>query len=98
MKIPVSKFIGKPFMSHGNLNYTSTMYVDDLSKALESELGQLAPEGLSGLPVNSPQYNQALDLQYKLELLKSGAYPKYKSGGGVKRVKINALPNNWKTT
>ena len=96
MKIPVSKFVGKPFMSHGNLNYTSTMYVDDLSKALQTELNQIAPFG-SASPSVGRNYRQALDLEQKIDLLKSGQYPKYKSGGGIKRVKINALPNNWKS-
>jgi hypothetical protein len=97
MKIPVSKFIGKPFMSHGNLNYTSGQYVNDLSQNLRKELELFGPEGSKGIPMHLPAHKQALDLEYKLDLLNSGAYPKYKSGGGVKRVKINALPNNWKS-
>jgi len=96
MKIPVSKFVGKPFMSHGNLNYTSTMYVDDLSKALQTELNQIAPFG-SASPSVGRNYRPALDLEQKIDLLKSGQYPKYKSGGGIsvpdlRRVKINSLP------
>jgi hypothetical protein len=90
IKIPVSKFIGKPFMSHGNLNYTSADYVLDAQKHLTDRLNIVSPEGgsseiLKGFqtPATTVRYNKALKIEEQLKKLNSGEYPKYKKGGPV---------------
>ena len=86
IKFPVSKFIGKPFMSHGNLPYTSNDYVFDLKAALKDKLGIIAPEGGSamietGTPSTNIRFQRALNIEKQLDKLNSGEYPKYKKGG-----------------
>jgi hypothetical protein len=88
IKIPVSKFIGKPFMSHGNLNYTSADYVLDAQKHLTDRLKLVAPEGsssqiLRGSPSTNIRFTKAIEIEEQLKKLNSGDYPKYKKGGPV---------------
>jgi hypothetical protein len=88
IKIPVSKFIGKPFMSHGNLNYTSADYILDAQKHLTDRLKVVAPEGsssqiLKGTPSTNIRITKAIEIEEQLKKLNSGDYPKYKKGGPV---------------
>jgi hypothetical protein len=79
IKIPVSKFFGKPFMSHGNLPYTSVDHVNtikfDINKQLNHLKSTLTPEELLNYK-NFPRYEEALK---ELE-----NYPKHKQGGIIK--------------
>jgi hypothetical protein len=79
VKIPVSKFFGKPFMSHGNLPYTSVDHVNtikfDINKQLNHLNSTLTPEELLNYK-NFSRYEEALK---ELE-----NYPKFKQGGIIK--------------
>ena len=76
--VPVSKVFGKPFMSHGNLPYSSTHYVDDLKLALQGEIESLRP--IEHTAWEGPERIKAWEQQ--IENLKN--YPKYEDGGIIK--------------
>ena len=76
--VPVSKVFGKPFMSHGNLPYSSTHYVDDLKLALQGEIESLRP--IEHTAWEGPERIKAWEQQ--IENLKN--YPKYGDGGIIK--------------
>jgi hypothetical protein len=78
--IPVSKFIGKPFMSHGNIPYTWAEHQKNLTNFLESKIGdRLALQQELGLDF-TPQVSKFLN---QLEKVKS-ATPIKKYGGFIK--------------
>lgn len=72
IKIPVSKFFGKPFMSHGNISTTSNQYVEALKETIKDRL--LFRENLSPEQIR----------QYTKDLTNLKNYPKYKQGGIIK--------------
>jgi hypothetical protein len=79
INVPISKVFGKPFMSHGNLPYTSTDHVNtikfDINKQLNHLNSTLTPEELLNYK-NFSRYEEALkDLEN---------YPKFKKGGIIK--------------
>jgi hypothetical protein len=76
--VPVSKVFGKPFMSHGNLPYSSTHYVDDLKLALQGEIESLRP--IEHTAWEGPERIKAWEQQ--IENLKN--YPKFEEGGIIK--------------
>ncbi len=78
-KIPVEKFVGKPFMSHGNLPYTSTNYVNGLRNELLEKLANLNKR--IGPNEIRPTLNEERWLQ---ELKNLESYPKFKQGGIIK--------------
>jgi hypothetical protein len=104
--VKLDKFIGKPFMSHGLLDYTSTQHASNVRKRLLSEIGDFNnsmkywDDATNSVKMRELTPNQAKylsDLQTKLRELYGPTYPKQKKGGETKRVKINGLPKNWKT-
>ena len=87
--VPVSKVFGKPFMSHGNLPYSSTHYVDDLKLALQGEIESLRP--IEHTAWEGPERIKAWEQQ--IENLKN--YPKYEDGGIIKDDRGYWNPDNW---
>ena len=77
-KIPVEKFVGKPFMSHGNLPYTSTEHVNLLKENILSEIERFKPQVNTAF--EGPQ--RMAKMQADLKNLEN--YPKYKKGGIIK--------------
>jgi hypothetical protein len=77
-KIPVEKFVGKPFMSHGNLPYTSTEHVNLLKENILSEIERFKPQVNTAF--EGPQ--RMAKMQADLKNLEN--YPKYEEGGIIK--------------
>lgn len=80
IKIPIDKFIGKPFMSHGNIPYTWAEHQSNLTKFLDSKIAdRLAAQMETGVDF-TPQVSRLLQ---QLEKVKS-AVPIKKKGGVIK--------------
>lgn len=78
VKIPVSKAFGKPFMSHGNLPYSSTNYVDDLKLALQGEIENIQPQ--------ANEWPRAAETmaRWQGDIKSLENYPKFEEGGIIK--------------
>ena len=77
-KIPVEKFVGKPFMSHGNLPYTSTQHVNLLKESILSEIEKFKPQ------VNTAFEGPERIVKMQADLKNLENYPKYEQGGIIK--------------
>jgi len=77
--IPVDKFIGKPFMSHGITPYTSYDYLGELSTQIKDKINRFAPNVNTSF--NGPE--RMAKMQQDLENVKKYS-PKYKKGGVIK--------------
>lgn len=77
--IPVDKFIGKPFMSHGITPYNSYDYLGELSTQIEDKINKFRPS--VNTSVNGPE--RMAKMQQDLENVKKYS-PKYKKGGVIK--------------
>lgn len=76
-EIPVEKFVGKPFMSHGNLPYASTDYVNDLKNLITRRIEQFEPE------INNVFKGRERLAKMRQDLKDLENYPKYKQGGEI---------------
>jgi hypothetical protein len=74
--IPADKFLGKPFLSHGTLPYTSQNLVDNMTGALKGQLKELTNSG-----VDMTMAPRIAKYEKYMEELKN--YPKYKDGGTI---------------
>jgi len=81
-KIPVEKFVGKPFMSHGNLSYTSTDHVNRIKDRILGQINELERSS------TAHSKSERLAELYK-DLKELENYPKFKQGGLV----YNWIPN-----
>jgi len=90
--IPIDKFIGKPFMSHGNIPYTWAEHQANLTKFLDSKIAdKLAIQKELGIDF-TPQVSRLLQ---QLEKVKS-ATPIKKKGGVIRNISKdgNDVPKN----
>lgn len=71
-KFPVDKLLGKPFMSHGNLPYTSTDLVNNMKNVISSSIENDVKSTIDMTPRIS---------KYKQYLEELKQYPKYNDGG-----------------
>ena len=90
--IPVDKFFGKPFMVHGNLDYNSFDYVNDVRSLLKDRISGFAPEGSEAM-LKSGLYSdftieKVKELENLLQKIDSGEYPKYKKGGSLPKAQF----------
>ena len=79
IKVPVEKFVGKPFMTHGNLPLTKTQYIEKLkTSAIETKNRYMTEDALEafGNEYNSKLINASDNFLEKLN--------KYKQGGVIK--------------
>jgi hypothetical protein len=81
IKIPIHKVFGKPFMSHGNLGYTSTEHTQNLTNTLQKYHDDFINLKNSGFELQNYQKKQLLDATDNLNKLKS--YPKFQYGGYI---------------
>lgn len=75
LNISVDKFLGKPFMSHGNLSYTSENLTDNLRNLLTDQIKKMKDYGFDMHP-------KIAKYQDYLQELKN--YPKFKKGGTIR--------------
>jgi len=84
-KIPVDKFIGKPFMSHGTVPYTWAEHQGKVANFLESKIAdRLAVQNELGVNLNPTitKYLDQLDRVKKATPIKKyGGYIEYPNGG-----------------
>jgi hypothetical protein len=80
VKVPVSKIFGKPFMSHGNLPYTSTEHVNKLRAEVYEKLNMLQKRPSSVGEIR-PTNSEVRQMEYLKDLEN---YPKFKKGGVIK--------------
>ena len=79
MKIPVHNFVGKPFMSHGVLPFTSDDQVKVLRGVLESDINRVRERGLS----EAEMLNHRTVREANVSLEKLKGYPKFQDGGMI---------------
>jgi len=102
IKIPVSKVIGKPFMSHGNIPYTWGEHQTNLTNFLESKIGdRLAAQqelGIDFTPQVSRFLNQLEKVKTAVPIQKQGGVTQYKNGGGLlsRTVTCSNCGHSWK--
>ena len=97
VKVPISKVFGKPFMSHGNVPYSSVDHVQDIKNGIEGSMHSFEPHvdtAFDGVGRMAKMKQDLSDLAFYPKHEKGGLIYKLQLGGGFSYKPRHGIPLN----